>query len=60
MCGMAALVNQNRAYTLVFITRSNCSVVMPAIPSSCDIWNAALLTSTSIRPNSRTAVSTTC
>jgi hypothetical protein len=41
------------------ITRSNCSVVMSANPPSCDIWYAALLTSTSIRPNSRTAVSTT-
>ncbi|MGC0355513.1 hypothetical protein RKD25_002802 [Streptomyces sp. SAI-124] len=31
---------------------------MASIPSGCDIWYAALFTSTSIRPNSATARST--
>ena len=38
MCGTAALLSQNIAYRLVFITRSNCSVVMSAMPPICAIW----------------------
>ena len=38
MCGSAFLHSQNIAYRLVFITRSNCSVVMSAIPPGWTIW----------------------
>ena len=38
MCGTAALHSQNSAYTLVFITRSNCSVVISSSPPGADIW----------------------
>ena len=37
-CGSAFLHSQNMAYRLVFITRSNCSVVMSAMPPICAIW----------------------
>jgi hypothetical protein len=56
-CGSAALLSQNIAYTLVFITWSNCSVLISSIPS-CDIWYAALLTRMSSPPSSLTVRST--
>jgi hypothetical protein len=44
---------------LVLNTRSSCSVLMSSTPPGTDIWYAALLTSTSIRPNAATARSIT-
>jgi hypothetical protein len=38
MCGIAFLDSQNMAYRLVFITWSDCSVVMSAIPPIWAIW----------------------
>src|SRR5215212_7487278 len=51
MYGKANLHSQNIAYRLFFMVRSNSSVGMSAIESRV-IWKAALLTSTSILPNS--------
>ena len=56
-CGIAFWQSQNMAYRLVFITRSNCSVVMSAMPPIWAIWYAALFTRMSIPPSSETAVS---